>query len=148
MALTTDIETGLAYIIENDPAFAGVGVYPFHDRETAQDHHPSVVVHCETAPRETELPREMNAFNPQVKITLFWDDSDGDSAALEEALSCAIDNLENLQDTFNLADPEVPRPVEGVHVHYVQSFDTASENDGSIKIFTADLVLTIEQVID
>ena len=140
------IEIGLKSFLENEPDFTGVEIYAHHESDEASDIHPSIIIHCESTERDTNLPLSMNVYNANIKTHLFWDYNDGDRSDLEESLELCLSSIQALQELFNLQDPPQPRPVEGLHVHYIQSQQGDSETDGTIKMFTLETNIILEQV--
>ena len=146
-SLSRKIELGIVSMLSVEPAFSGVSIYAHHDASAAGDTHPTIIVHCENAERDTDLPLEMEVYKPNVKSFLFWDNVDGDSSDVEECLEEILGRLSDLQETFNLQSPPITRAVDGVHVHYIESTSSGSESDGSIMQFTVEQSLIVEKVI-
>ena len=146
-SLNKKLERGIVSMLTDEPAFSGVSIFAHHDSSAANDTHPTIIVHCETAPRDGDLPLEMETFKPNIKSMLYWDYEDGDSSPLEECLEEILGRLSDLQTIFNLEDPPITRPVEGVHVHYIESLASDSATDGTIKQFTVEQTLIVEKVI-
>ena len=74
--LKTKMEIGLAQILKDDLAFAGVNIYPFSDSTDAADSHPTIIVKCESAPRDSDLALEMHAFH-YIESTDTQSETDG-----------------------------------------------------------------------
>ena len=146
-SLSRKLESGIVSMLNAEPAFSGVSIYAHHDSSAATDTHPTIIIHCESAERDSDLPLEMEVYKPNIKSFLYWDNVDGDSSATEECLEEILGRLSDLQETFNLQDPPITRPVEGVHVHYIESMASDSESNGSIMQFTVEQSLIVEKVI-
>ena len=143
----TKIENGIAQVLKDDAAFAGVNIYPFSDSTEAADSHPTIIVKCESAPRDSDLALEMHAFHPAVVMSLFWDNEQGDSQAVEGALDSVSRDLDTLQAAFNYDGEPDTRLITGIHVHYIESTDTQSETEGTIFRVNVTMTLFIEEVI-
>ena len=144
--LNKKIEIAIKSFLEDQPEFSSVPIYAHHESDEASESHPSIIAYCESTDRDTDLPLSMNAYKANLKCILMWDYKDGDSSAIEEYLEVCLSSLPALQELFNLQDPPIPRPVEGIHVHYIESATAESETDGTIKMLTIENTLVLEQV--
>ena len=80
-------------------------------------------------------------------MSLFWDNEQGDSSALEGSLDSVSRDLDTLQAAFNYVGEPDTRTVSGIHVHYIESTDTQSETDGTIFRVNVGITIFVEEVI-
>jgi hypothetical protein len=88
----------------------------------------------------------MNVYQPEIKVQLYWDTVDGDSADIETALENVFQDLVTMKAIFNYEGAPDNRVVTGVHLHYIESTTSDSVTDGTIKMFTVEAGLFVELV--
>tara|TARA_R110002012_G_scaffold158151_1_gene319543 strand:- start:336 stop:806 length:471 start_codon:yes stop_codon:yes gene_type:complete len=152
--ISIKIEKALAFYLEQIEAFDDINIVSHSSVDEAPD-FPSIIIHCQQTSRLGDTPLEMYAKAANVTASLFYDCDDGlvDLPLFEDAareLECALENLSDLQEIFNYDELEIPdeRPVQGLHLHYIDEFQTDNETDDMTWQFGVGMTLNIEEVDD
>ena len=152
--ITISIEKALVVYLETITGLDAINVVSHSSADTAPD-HPSIIVHCPQITRLDDTPLAMYAKAANVTASLFYDCDDEvvDLPLFEDAareLECALEDLEAMQEIFNFDALDIPdpRPVTGLHLHYIDEFQTDNETEDVTWAFGVGMTLTIEEVDD
>ena len=137
-------EKGIATYLQNETGLAGVPVYEAGDDEMAIDSHPCIIVACLSSPRTGDTPIQMYSKAPSIVVSLYVDateqtraDYQGYAAVLENCL----ENLAAIKIHFNNQET-----VTGLHVHYIEDYQTDSAVEENVYQFGAAFGLVLDLV--
>ena len=137
-------EKGIATYLQNEIGLAGVPVYEAGDDGMAIDSHPCIIVACLSSPRTGDTPIQMYSKTPSIVVSLYVDateqtraDYQGYAAVLENCL----ENLAAIKIHFNNQET-----VTGLHVHYIEDYQTDSSVDENVYSFGVAFGLVLDLV--
>ena len=137
-------EKAIATYIENETGLAGVPVYEAGDDELAIDSHPCIIVSCVSAPRTGDTPIQMFAKTPAIVVSLYVDGTEQTRADYQEYAGTLKNCLENLPAIQSHINPQTT--VQGLHVHYIEDYQTDSSVDENVYSFGVAFGLVLDLV--
>ena len=137
-------EKAIATYLQNETGLAGMPVYEAGDDEMAIDSHPCIIVACLSSPRTGDTPIQMYAKTPSIVVSLYVDATEQTRADYQGYAAVLENCLENLAAIQAHINPQTT--VTGLHVHYIEDYQTDSSVDENVYQFGVAFGLVLDLV--
>ena len=114
------------------------------DDEMAIDSHPCIIVACLNSPRTGDTPIQMYAKTPSIAVSLYVDATEQTRADYQGYAAVLENCLENLAAIQAHINPQTT--VTGLHVHYIEDYQTDSAVEENVYQFGVAFGLVLDLV--
>jgi len=150
--IARSVEVALVKHIKKQGSFKAkeCAVIEFTESEEAPDQLPCIIVKCVNVTRTGDTPIQMYSKTANVTATLVTDSEQNNLPqyeAIASDMECILENLAEMQTVFNKpASGRDTRPIRGLHLHYIDEFQTDTDTSGTQWEFGVGLSLILDQV--
>jgi hypothetical protein len=125
-------------------------VIEFTESGEAPDELPCIVVKCVNVPRTGDTSLDMYSKTANVTATLVTDSEQNNLPqyeAIAADMECILEDLDAMKLVFNKPESgRDRRPVRGLHLHYIDEFQTDTDTSGTQWEFGVGCSLILDQV--